>query len=109
MTEQELAECNLILYGGPEMNKLTARMADRLPVKFEDGRFLVGSAVYDQPTHCIAFLHPNPLSPKKYVLVYASNDPAALVPADTRLGPLRGERGDFSFVPAGTSIRCRLA
>ncbi len=26
--------------------------------------------------------------------------PPGTVPADTRLGPLRGERGDFSFVPA---------
>ncbi len=77
VTDQDLVECNLMLYGGPEMNKLTARMADRLPVKFENGRFSVGSAVYDRPTHCIAFLHPNPLNPKKYVIVYACNDPAA--------------------------------
>ena len=26
--------------------------------------------------------------------------PADKLPADTRLGPLRGEQGDFSFVPA---------
>ena len=77
VTDQDLAECNLILYGGSEMNQLTARMADRLPVKFENGRFSVGSAVYDRPTHCVTFLHPNPLNPKKYVLVYACNDPAA--------------------------------
>lgn len=28
--------------------------------------------------------------------------PAGEAPADTRLGPLRGERGDFSFVPASS-------
>ncbi|MHC4401406.1 MAG: alpha/beta hydrolase family protein [Planctomycetota bacterium] len=28
--------------------------------------------------------------------------PGGEVPADTRLGPLKGERGDFSFVPAGS-------
>ena len=28
--------------------------------------------------------------------------PAGQLPADTRLGPLRGERGDFSFVPANS-------
>ncbi|HET6429802.1 MAG TPA: hypothetical protein VFJ30_15405, partial [Phycisphaerae bacterium] len=77
VTEADLAESNLMLYGGPEMNRLTARMAGRLPVKFEKGRFSVGSEVYDKPTHCIAFLHPNPLNPKKYVIVYAFNDPAA--------------------------------
>jgi hypothetical protein len=76
VTAQDLAECNLILYAGPEMNKLAARLANRLPVNFESGRFSLGSDVYDQPTHCISFLHPNPLNPKKYVIVYACNDPA---------------------------------
>jgi len=77
VTEADLAECNLMLYGGPEVNTLTARITDRLPVQFGKGRFSVGADVYDKPTHCIAFLHPNPLNPKKYVLVYAFNDPAA--------------------------------
>jgi hypothetical protein len=29
--------------------------------------------------------------------------PPGTIPADTRLGPLRGERGDFSFIPAHSS------
>ena len=40
VTDQDLAEFHLMLYGGPEMNKLTARMADRLPetrVEIETG------------------------------------------------------------------------
>ena len=82
VTDKDLAECNLILYGGPEMNKLTARMADHLPVTFEKGRFAVGPAVYDRPTHSIGFLHPNPLNPKKYVLVCACNDAAAFAAND---------------------------
>jgi len=43
-------------------------------VRFEKGKFTLGATVYDQPTHCIALLHPNPLNPKKYVIVYAFND-----------------------------------
>ncbi len=89
VTDRDLAECNLLLYGGPEMNTLTARMVDRLPVRFEAGRFKVGSAVYDRPTHCIAFVHPNPLNPKKYVIVYACNDPVAL--AANNFFEMRGE------------------
>jgi predicted esterase len=65
---------NLLIYGGPDINKLAARMASELPVKFATGRFILGRATYDQPTECIAFLHPNPFNPKKYVLIYAYND-----------------------------------
>ncbi len=38
------------------------------------GRFTLGSKVYDRPSHCVAFLHPNPLNPKRHVIVYAFND-----------------------------------
>jgi len=74
VTDADLAEQNLRRYGGPEINQLTTRIAAQLPVKFEKGKFTLGSTVYDQPTHCIALLHPNPLNRKKYVIVYAFND-----------------------------------
>jgi pimeloyl-ACP methyl ester carboxylesterase len=77
VTDADIAGQNLYLYGGPDVNKLTARIAAELPVKCEKGKFTLGATVYDRPTHCIAFLHPNPLNPKKYVIVYAFNDAAA--------------------------------
>jgi hypothetical protein len=76
VTDADIAGQNLYLYGGPDVNKLTARMAAELPVKFEKGKFTLGSVVYDLPTHSIAFIHPNPLNPGKYVIVYAFNDAA---------------------------------
>jgi pimeloyl-ACP methyl ester carboxylesterase len=65
---------NLLIYGGPDINKLSARIASDLPVKFASGKFRLGGKTYDRPTECIAFLHPNPFNPKKYVLIYAFND-----------------------------------
>ena len=74
LSDEDLARCNLLVYGGPDINELTARIAADLPVKFERGKFTLGATVYDQPSHCVAFLHPNPLNPGKYVIVYAFND-----------------------------------
>ena len=74
LNNEDLVRCNLLLYGGPEINELTARIAADLPVKFERGKFTLGATVYDRPSHCVAFLHPNPLNPTKYVIVYAFND-----------------------------------
>lgn len=74
VSDEDVARCNLLVYGGPDVNKFAARIAADLPVQFGRGKFTAGSKVYDQPTNCVAFLHPNPLNPKRYVLVYGFND-----------------------------------
>lgn len=76
VSDQDLSRCNLFLYGGPEINKVTARIAGDLPIKFGNKRFTIGRTTYDQPSECVAFLHPSPLNPSKYVIVYAFNDAA---------------------------------
>jgi len=77
VTDEDIATRNLLLLGGPEVNRLTARVAADLPVKFARGRFVVGEDVYDQPTNCVKFIHPNPLNPRRYVMVHAFNDAEA--------------------------------
>jgi len=78
VTADDIAKRSLILFGGPDVNKLTARIAAELPVKFGKGKFTVGDTVYDRPNQCLKFIHPNPLNPKKYVIVYAFNDAATM-------------------------------
>jgi len=77
ITPDDMASANLFVFGGPDVNRLTARLADDLPLKFGKGRFTVGDRVYDGATNCVKFIHPNPLSPKRYVIVYAFNDAKA--------------------------------
>lgn len=77
VTDEDLTEQNLFLYGGPTINRLAERIAAALPIRFEHGRFFVGDKTYDQATHCVTLLHPNPLNPKKYIVLYAFNDAAA--------------------------------
>ncbi|MFC1806369.1 hypothetical protein ACFL09_05245, partial [Planctomycetota bacterium] len=82
VTDDDVATRNLFVYGGPDINRFTARIADRLPVRFGKGRFTIGSAVYDQPSHCVKFIHPNPLNPRRYVVVYAFNEARAFAASD---------------------------
>ncbi len=77
VTEGDIAACNLFVFGGPHVNRFAARIAGSLPVKLGPGRFAVGRRVYDQPTNCLKLIHPNPLNPRKYVILYAFNDAAA--------------------------------
>lgn len=96
LTDDDIANHNLVLFGGPELNRLVARIARDLPVKFDKGQFKIGDRVYDKPTHGAQFLCPNPLNPRKYVLVYAFNDPAVARQHDYfhAVGPEEFRSGD---------------
>jgi len=77
LSDADIAGRHLRVFGTPATNRFLARIADDLPVTFEPGKFRIGKRVYDRPTACVAFIHPNPANPKKYVVVYAANDPVA--------------------------------
>ena len=64
-TDEDRPYCNLLVYGGPDINKLAARFAADLPVKIERGKFTLGSKVYSigrRTALPCGFL--NPLHPK---------------------------------------------
>jgi hypothetical protein len=81
-----LATHHLVLIGTASQNRLVARMAERLPVRYErdEIRFSDGTR---QPAadSALGLVHHNPLAPERLVFWVASNDPAyyradALVP-----------------------------
>jgi pimeloyl-ACP methyl ester carboxylesterase len=82
VTDGDLAAQNLFIYGGPTVNRLAECIAADLPVRFEPARFFVGDKTYDQATHCVTLLCPNPLNPGKYVVLYAFNDAMAFARND---------------------------
>jgi len=89
VSAKDIATKSLLLFGGPDVNKVTAKIAAELPVKFGKGTFTVGDTVYDRPNQYVKLIHPNPLNPKKYVIVYAFNDAATA--AKGKFANLTGE------------------
>ncbi len=77
ITQEVMDKSNVMFMGGPLRNKVVAKFADQLPIKFEKGKFTIGSKVYDQPQHCVKFIMPNPLSKGRYCVILAYNDPIA--------------------------------
>jgi acetyl esterase/lipase len=71
VTETDIAAHNLILYGGPGDNRVTARVADRLPVRVSGGAVEVGGRRYAGPGVATLFCYPNPLNPDRLVVVLA--------------------------------------
>jgi hypothetical protein len=67
VTDADIASSNLVLWGDPGSNKLLARIADRLPVKWTAEGVVVGTQKYAGAVPIL--IYPNPLNPKKYVVL----------------------------------------
>jgi len=67
VTDADIASSNLVLWGDPGSNKILARIADRLPVKWTAEGVFVGSQKYAGAVPIL--IYPNPLNPKKYVVL----------------------------------------
>lgn len=69
ITDADMAASNLILWGDPGSNKILARIADKLPIKWTVDSVVVGDKRFAAATHAPILIFPNPLNPKKYVVL----------------------------------------
>ncbi len=69
VTDDDIKNSNLVLWGDPSSNKLLARIADKLPIKWNGKEIKVGGKTYDATKHAPAFIFPNPLNPSRYVVI----------------------------------------
>lgn len=69
ITDADLKNSNLVLWGDPSSNKLLARIADKLPIKWNGKTIQVGDKSFDATKHAPAFIFPNPLNPSRYVVI----------------------------------------
>ena len=66
--DADIAGANLILFGTPATNTFLARIADKLPIRFADGKYVVGKQSYPDSLGLI-FIYPNPLNPDRMIAV----------------------------------------
>jgi pimeloyl-ACP methyl ester carboxylesterase len=69
ITDADIASSNLILWGDPGSNKILARIADKLPVKWTAAGVTAGAKQYPAASSAVVMIYPNPLNPKKYVVL----------------------------------------
>jgi hypothetical protein len=71
ITDADIANNNLILWGDPRSNRLLARIASRLPVAWDRNRtkFSLSGSTYSSRDHVPVLIYPNPLNPKRYVVL----------------------------------------
>jgi hypothetical protein len=70
VTDADIASANLVLWGDPQSNKVLARIADKLPIRWTaESVSLGGGRTFPAGTNAPVLIYPNPLNPKKYVVI----------------------------------------
>ena len=69
VTDNEIATKNLILWGDPASNLVLAKIADKLPIRWDEKGVHVGEKTYSAEEHIPVLIYPNPLNPKRYVVL----------------------------------------
>src|SRR5207244_7511410 len=69
VTDADIAHHNLILWGDPSSNKVLAKIAEKLPVKWDATRLEVNGERFASNIYMPILIYPNPLNPKRYVVL----------------------------------------
>jgi len=69
VTDEDIASSNLILFGDPASNGVMAKLAQRLPIAWTADAIRVGDKEFPADRHVPALIYPNPLNPKRYVVL----------------------------------------
>jgi hypothetical protein len=72
VTPDDITKHNLILWGDPGSNAVLAQIADKLPIKWTAEQIQAGARSFPAKDHALVAIYPNPLNPKKYVVLNSS-------------------------------------
>ena len=72
VTEQDMAAMNLILWGDAASNRVLAKLADRLPIKWTKEGLQAGGQTFEAAHHAPVMIYPNPLNADRYVVLNSS-------------------------------------
>jgi hypothetical protein len=69
VTDADLADRNLILWGDPSSNSVLAKIIAQLPVAWDAKTLTFRGTAYDAKHHAPILVFPNPLNPRRYVVL----------------------------------------
>jgi dienelactone hydrolase len=93
ISDADIAKYSLILVGGADANRVTAKLASKLPLKISGNTITIGDSrggkSYEAPNAGVQLLYPNPRNPARYVWISAgtsANGLAYAAPNPYQLG-----------------------
>ncbi len=69
ITDADLAANHLVLWGDPASNSLLAKIASRLPIRWDAQGVHTGDAIYPADRYAPVLIYPNPLNPNRYIVI----------------------------------------
>jgi hypothetical protein len=100
VSDDDISRYHLLLWGDPQANKLIARIADRLPVQWDNRSLTLGTKSVDASTHLPLLIYPNPLNPGRYIVL---NSGPTFREADDRTNSLQNPKlPDWAIVDVTT-------
>jgi pimeloyl-ACP methyl ester carboxylesterase len=72
VTDEDIANHNLVLWGDPQSNALIAKVLPDLPLEWTDAKLALAGHDVAASGHVPVLIYPNPLNPKKYVVLNSS-------------------------------------
>jgi pimeloyl-ACP methyl ester carboxylesterase len=72
LTDELVQSANLILWGDPQSNAVLRKIADQLPIVWKADQIQAGEKTWQAAHHAPVLVYPNPLNPKRYVVLNSS-------------------------------------
>jgi dienelactone hydrolase len=69
VTDEDILTHNLAIWGDPGSNRLFKKIADALPIQWDNSNIQVGSKAFGADKHVPIFIFPNPLNPQRYIVI----------------------------------------
>lgn len=72
ITEADIQNNHLILWGDPSSNAVIKRIRQSLPISWDGARFSLHDKEYSTDQHLPVLIYPNPLNPNRYIVLNSS-------------------------------------
>jgi hypothetical protein len=109
ISDADLEDVHIVLVGRPTTNRVTARLAGSLPIRFGAASVTVGSETFAHPFSSVVAAGPSPFHKARSVVVFAGLSAEGMWDCPRRLPETRGaSTAEVLLLPVGEPMR-RLA
>jgi len=69
VTQDDIENCHLILWGDPTSNQILRRIQSKLPFEWKGKSFRIGDQNHSTDERAPVMIYPNPLNPSRYIVI----------------------------------------
>ena len=101
LTPEQIENHHLVLFGDPGSNSVLARIIEKLPLNWTRDAVTFAGTSYNSDLHCVCLIFPNPLNPRKYVVLNSGHTfhEESFTASNAWLFPKLGDAGVIRFRP----------